>query len=178
MKPGNFLWLGFAAAMFVAFVPRAHEHATTHRKVVRSEVPPPPPSSASAKALAWYADETTIDRAPDGHFYADANVEGMPVHFLVDTGSTTVALTGSDASNAGLSWDDDQLRIVAKGASGPVYGVPATLNSVSLGDFTRHDVAAVIVPQGLPVSLLGQSFLSQFGKLDISGDRMTLGGTQ
>jgi len=176
MKPGNFLWLGFAAAMFIIFVPRAHEHATSRYQRVRAEVPPPPPPS-SAKALAWYADETVVNREPDGHFYADANVEGTPIHFLIDTGASMVALTGSDASSAGLSWDDDHLQIVGQGASGPIYGVPATLDKVSLGDFTRHDVAAVIVPSGLPVSLLGQSFLSQMGKLDISGDRMTLGGT-
>jgi aspartyl protease family protein len=36
------------------------------------------------------------------------------------------------------------------------------------------NVEAIIVPEGLDVSLLGQSFLSKIPNVNISGDRMTL----
>jgi len=100
------------------------------------------------------------------------------VHFLVDTGSSLVALTADDASAVGLDWSDDQLSYVGQGAGGAIYGVHTTLDEVALGGFRGRHVAAVIIPEGLPVSLLGQSFLSQVPKLDIAGDKMTLAGAE
>jgi len=35
-------------------------------------------------------------------------------------------------------------------------------------------VAAVIIPEGLQVSLLGQSFLAKIGVVEIAGDAMVL----
>ena len=173
MKPGTIFWLLFAGAMFLIFAPHVvdREHSA---RVAAAEVP----GAAQAKTLAWYAGETVLDRKPDGHFYADATVEGAPVRFLVDTGATVVLLTGEDAAAAGLSWNEDDVHVVAQGASGPIYGVPATLAEVSLGGIDTHAVPAMIVPHDLPISLLGQSFLSRVGNIDVSDDKMTLGGAQ
>lgn len=171
MKPVHLLWLAAAGGLFMLFVPRGHQMALSSHHDVTVER-----THAPAATIAFYGGETVLDREPDGHFYADANVEGMPVHFLVDTGASVVALTGNDAADIGLDWRDDQLRLVGQGASGPIYGVPTTLDDVSLGGFRGKNVAAVIIPDGLPVSLLGQSFLSKVPKLNIAGDRMTLGG--
>jgi aspartyl protease family protein len=74
----------------------------------------------------------------------------------------------------GLDWDPDALAPVARGASGPVMGVPVTLPEIAVGDFEAHNVQAVIVPEGLAISLLGQSFLSQVPKMGIVDDRLTL----
>ncbi len=120
-------------------------------------------------------DGTVLDRAPDGHFYADALVDSQQVHFLVDTGATIVALTGDDARAAGLDWTDADLVRIGRGASGDVYGVPVRIDHLELGDFTANDVEAAIVPEGLDVSLLGQSFLAHLGQVKIDGSRMVLG---
>ena len=47
-------------------------------------------------------------------------------------------------------------------------------NRVTVGDLQADNVEAVIIPEGLDVSLLGQSFLSQVENVQIEGDRMTL----
>ena len=47
---------------------------------------------------------------------------------------------------------------------------------MQLGDFEGRGVEAVVIPEGLPVSLLGQSFLSQIPRVAMEGDRMVLGG--
>jgi aspartyl protease family protein len=171
MKPVHLLWLAAAGGLFVLFAPRDRSLSFSSRHDVTVAHTSPPPAT-----IAFYGDETVLARQPDGHFYADANVEGMPVHFLVDTGASVVALTGEDASNIGLDWSDEDLRLVGQGANGPIYGVPETLDEVSLGGFRGQHVAAVIIPDGLPVSLLGQSFLSRVPKLNIASDRMTLDG--
>jgi aspartyl protease family protein len=126
-----------------------------------------------AVASGW-GGEMALERESDGHFYATAEVGGSDYRMLVDTGATVVALTGDDARRMGLDWDPNALAPVARGASGPVMGVPVTIPELAVGDFAAREVQAVIVPEGLGVSLLGQSFLSHVPKVDISDDRLTL----
>lgn len=122
----------------------------------------------------WHGGEMTLDREPDGHFYAGVRIDTSDVRMLVDTGASMIALTGEDARDAGLYWDPNDLQPVARGASGVVMGVPVRLPEVAVGDFVARDVEAVIVPEGLGISLLGQSFLSHIETVNISGDTLTL----
>jgi aspartyl protease family protein len=174
MKPMSLVWLAALAGLLALCAPREHGLTLTGH----DEVTAAAPAHAPQATIAWLGDRTVLDRQADGHFYADAEVAGMPVHFLVDTGASVIALTADDAASAGLEWTDDDLRYVGQGASGAIYGVPVTLDDVSLGGFRGEGVEAVIVPRGLTVSLLGQSFLSRVPKLDIAGDKMTLGGAE
>lgn len=119
--------------------------------------------------------EVTLHRAPDGHFYADVVVNGQSLHMLVDTGATVIALTGDDARRLGVSWNSFELATIGQGASGPVEGINTRLGRVTLGSFEASDVGAVVIPEGLHVSLLGQSFLSSLGSVQISDDRMVIG---
>lgn len=122
------------------------------------------------------APPTELRRAGDGHFYAGVTANGRVITMLVDTGASVVALTGADARAAGLHWNPGQLGVVAQGASGPIRGVTLTLDLMTLGSHEARDVAAVIIPDGLPISLLGQSFLATIEPVRIERDRMVLGG--
>lgn len=134
------------------------------------------PRLAAVRSSATPFDEgTVLARASDGHFYADVEVDGQPFRMLVDTGASVVALTGSDAEAMGLSWSEDEVAIVARGAGGPVAGVHATIPAMVLGQHEVAQVPAVIVPEGLDVSLLGQSFLGTIGSVRIDGNHMVLG---
>lgn len=132
-------------------------------------------SSHQSRREAWLSGGTVLDREPDGHFYADATVASHRAHFLVDTGASIVALTAADAEAAGLDWSEDDLRPIGRGASGTVHGIPVRLQRIELGGFEATDVEAAIIPEGLDVSLLGQSFLSKLQGVRIEGDRMTIG---
>ena len=123
----------------------------------------------------WVTGEFVIPRADDGHFYAEVSVDGTPSTMLVDTGATMIALSGEDAEAMGLSWSESDIEPVARGANGVVYGVPLTLQSVQLGGIEARGVAAVVVPEGLGISLLGQSFLSRIERVEMQQDRMVLG---
>jgi aspartyl protease family protein len=124
----------------------------------------------------WLSGEVVLPRADDGHFYADVTVNGSSARMLVDTGATPVALTADDARAIGLMWSDSDIQPVAKGANGMVYGVPVTLAQVQLGDLEARGVAAIVVTDGLEISLLGQSFLSKIERVEMEQDRMVLGG--
>jgi aspartyl protease family protein len=53
-------------------------------------------------------------------------------------------------------------------------GVPVTIPDMAVGDFEAHNVQAIIVPDGLPVSLLGQSFLRHVPNVSIADNSLTL----
>jgi len=124
----------------------------------------------------WFAGEVVLNREADGHFYADPVVDGVSAHMLVDTGASVVALTAEDADSMGIAWDPATVRPVARGASGVVHGVPVTIERMQLGQLEAERVRAVVVPEGLGVSLLGQTFLSQIERVRVEQDRMVLGG--
>ena len=126
------------------------------------------PSPASSMG-GW----TTLERGANGHFFADAQVNGTTVHFLIDTGASGVALTADDARRAGLQFSEQEFSPVGSGASGEVRGKLVSLDHVSLGGRQVDNVSGVIL-EGGEMSLLGQSFLSQMGTIEISGDRMTI----
>jgi aspartyl protease family protein len=130
-------------------------------------------AAAQASTSAW--EEDVLMRDQDGHFYADVRVDGNSYRMLVDTGATVVALTGADAEAMGLDWREEDVRPVAQGASGPVSGVHATIPNLALGNHEVSGVPALIIPEGLEISLLGQSFLGTIGSVRISGDQMVLG---
>jgi aspartyl protease family protein len=138
--------------------------------------PRPIPTADLAQAgdkQAW-GGVMVLDREGDGHFYATAQIDAGDYRMLVDTGASVVALTGEDARDMGLDWDPNALGPVAQGASGPVMGVHTTIPQMAVGDFEARNVEAVIVPEGLPVSLLGQSFLSHVPNVAIADDKLTL----
>jgi len=152
-----------------AFVATAPENAEYAPKSAQSA------SDAAQSDSDWYAGDHSLTREFDGHFYADAQVDGASVRMMVDTGASVIALTGDDAMTIGLDWSDDEVRNIGTGASGAVYGVPAMLDEVEIGGIARHNVRAVIIPEGLEISLLGQSYLSKINNVSIEDDQMILG---
>jgi aspartyl protease family protein len=159
-----------AIAAGVAFLAPHNDDAA--KKPARSLIGNASPAPSSDKP-AW-GGEMVLDRANDGHFYATAQIDTGDYQMLVDTGASVVALTGDDAHAIGLDWDPNALAPVAQGASGPVMGVPVTIPDMAVGDFEAHNVQAIIVPDGLPVSLLGQSFLRHVPTVSIADNSLTL----
>lgn len=134
-------------------------------------------SFAEAEASSVRSNQTDgtveLTREADGHFYADVQVNGATLHMLVDTGATAIALSREDARSAGLATSIGMPEVVGRGADGDVHGEVATLDRVSLGQKTVEGLEAVVLNSG-EQSLLGQSFLSKFDKVEIEGDRMLL----
>lgn len=114
-----------------------------------------------------------LRRESNGHFYADAQINGQNVRFLVDTGATSIALTRDDARRAGLGVSIGMPNVVGQGAAGEVRGEYVTLDRVSLGGMTAERMPAIVLDTG-GQSLLGQSFLSRFASVEIRGDTMVL----
>src|SRR3954471_22125722 len=58
---------------------------------------------SGASSVSSDGSSVEIERSSDGHFYADVQINGAPVHMLVDTGATGIALSRDDAHSAGVA---------------------------------------------------------------------------
>src|SRR5690349_9244692 len=69
-----------------------------------------------------------LQRSENGHFYADVEVNGVPVHMLVDTGASGIALSADDARRAGIATSIGMNDVVGQGAGGSVHGDFVTID--------------------------------------------------
>jgi aspartyl protease family protein len=119
--------------------------------------------------------ELVVGRGPDGHFHLDAQVNGVSVRFLVDTGATATVLSHADAERAGVHLDELQFDRPVMTANGLAYFARARLASLEIGPFRMSDVAVgVMPPDTLSVSLLGMSTINLFRGWRVEDDRLIL----
>jgi len=119
------------------------------------------------------AQSATITADLQGHFPADAQVNGRPMRFLVDTGATYVSLPSADARRLGIDYAKGQ-QVLMRTASGGARGYMVKLDTVSVGSVTVYGVDAVVLEgEGLAVPLLGMSFLNRMD-MKREGNIMTL----
>lgn len=103
----------------------------------------------------------TLKRSPDGHYSAEALINGERVSVLVDTGATGVAISQNVADRLGLK---SQQAVTTHTANGEAIAYLVRLKSLQLGGIVAHDVSATIAPGLQGDALLGMSFL---GRMDV-----------
>src|SRR5438034_5225685 len=96
------------------------------------------PAAPAPQARAAYINSQVFRAGSAGHVVIDANVNGAPVKFLVDTGATMVVLTKHDAAAAGLNNLEFTMRTST--ANGVARAAPATLREVRIRDLAAEDV--------------------------------------
>ncbi len=120
------------------------------------------------------AEAAAIAKAADGHFWAEGQVNGSRVRFLVDTGASSVALTPMDAQRLGLNTGRLIYDTPIHTANGDSLAARVRLASVSVAGARMRDVDAVVVGRGLPSSLLGMSYLGRLSRLTATQDTLLL----
>jgi aspartyl protease family protein len=108
-----------------------------------------------------------------GQYFTTGSINGASTRFVVDTGATSVALSGADAQKLGLDYKKGRrgMTSTANGVA-PMYVI--TADKVSVGDITLHQVeVSVIEGTGLPITLLGMSFLNRL-EIKQDGGKMIL----
>jgi aspartyl protease family protein len=120
------------------------------------------------------SNEYVFRRAPDGHFYVDAEVNGATIHFLIDTGASLLTLSPEDARAAGLILSDSDFSQRATTANGIARIAPVMLREVDLQQIALTDVQAAVVELPMPTSLLGMSFLSRLQGYEVRDGELVL----
>ena len=95
-------------------------------------------SLACAGALRWMdgAGEAqaaiaapSVVRSADGHYWAEAVVDGKPMRMLVDTGASVVTLSRADAEKAGVSVVAPLARVTPLAPAPPIVRVISPIRS-------------------------------------------------
>ncbi|MCS6622948.1 TIGR02281 family clan AA aspartic protease [Roseibacterium beibuensis] len=150
---------------------------------------------ASALTTAWWMDQAGLRgqaqaavpisapatgapgqvlKAADGHYWAEADIDGRAVRVMVDTGASVVVLTPADAARLGLKLSPADFSGTVITASGPVRAAPVELQTVAVAGARVAAVEALVVEQGLPHSLLGMSYLGRLSSFSATPAGLTL----
>lgn len=132
-----------------------------------ARVAAPPPQSAEGNAAA-------IAKATDGHYWAEADVNGSRVRFLVDTGATAVALTLNDAKRLGFDPAQLDYSYQVMTASGQARAAAVKLASISVSGARVADVDALVIEKGLDTSLLGMTYLGRLSRWEATKTSLIL----
>ena len=116
----------------------------------------------------------SIAKASDGHYWAEADVNGARVRFLVDTGASAVALTLADAKRLGIATDKLSYSYKVMTASGEARAAQVTLGKVSVAGTQLRDVEALVIDKGLDSSLLGMTYLGRLASFEATRTALIL----
>lgn len=126
-------------------------------------------------ALSTAQGEAELHRAWDGHYRAEAQINGISVLMLVDTGASMVLLPYEVAHDLGIDRERLEYSLPVTTANGQSHVAPVTLSSIKIGPIAVFDVeAAVARPGMLKTGLLGMSFLEKIDETSFRKGRLLL----
>jgi aspartyl protease family protein len=142
------------------------------------------PAVASAKSWATgilYGNDQAVTggvvklrKQDDGHFYADATINGVSRHMLIDSGATTTALSVVTAKAAKLDLDESPFGTILHTANGEVSANVSTVKTLQLGSIIASDLPVVVSENFGDQDVLGMNFLSRLQSWRVEGDWLVL----
>jgi aspartyl protease family protein len=105
--------------------------------------------------------EVRIRMAGDGHFWADASVNGVRRRMLIDSGATVTALSEETAAAAGVAPSMGPVPVVLRTANGLAEGRTGTVSELRLGNVVARDLKVVVSPSFGNLDVVGMNLLSK-----------------
>jgi aspartyl protease family protein len=115
-----------------------------------------------------------VIKASDGHYWAEADVNGSRVRFLVDTGASAVALTADDARRLGFDPAKLNYAYSVMTANGQAKAAAIKLASVSVAGAKVANVDALVIDHGMDTSLLGMTYLGRLSRFEATRTALIL----
>lgn len=116
--------------------------------------------------------EVQVFRDLQGMYKTTGSINGMPIHFLVDTGATTIAISSAQARRLGIDYRvvGEPGQVITASRVESAYSV--MLDRVKVGDIQLRNVQGMVMEGNMPdIPLLGMSFL---GRLEMQNDGQRL----
>ena len=154
-------WVGIFAAGFVLFTFRDDLGWVMQR--LRAEATGTPVEQGK---------ETRIPMAVDGHFWVDAELNGEPVKFLIDSGATMTTIGRQTAQRANVEINPAQDQIVRTG-NGIIKVSRGRATSLEIAQIKRRDLA-LHVADTEDLNVLGMNFLSSLDRWGVEGRWLVL----
>jgi len=120
------------------------------------------------------AQRATLIADTGGHFVTQAEVNGISMKFMVDTGASLVTLSSGEARRAGINYLAGQ-KATLQTANGTTTAYRVKIDTVRLGDISLTNVDGAVVEGNVmgEHGLLGLSFLNRVS-MQRDGSTMTL----
>ena len=107
-----------------------------------------------------------------GHYYVKGSADGVPLDFMIDTGSTHVVVSKETAERLPVGPLNFDLPTYT--ANGRIQNAQITIHKLIIGPYAVTDIPAVVNGGEIDVSLLGMNWLSLFRSIEIENGVMTL----
>lgn len=127
-----------------------------------------------SKGLQNTPNSVTFPVSSDGHFYISAQVNGVPVVFLADTGASSIVLSPSDAKRLGINPAELAFDRIYETANGTVRGSSVRLDDFRVQRIHLQGIRASVNEAEMSNSLLGMTFFKRLRRYEVKGDRLTL----
>ena len=116
--------------------------------------------------------ETRIPMAIDGHFWVEAELNGKPVKFLIDSGATMTTIDRDTAVRVGVEVSPQRDQFVRTG-NGIIRVSSGRADELQVGGISRRDVALQIAEND-DLNVLGMNFLSSLSRWGVEGRWLVL----
>lgn len=118
--------------------------------------------------------ELVVPQDEQGAFEVIARVDGQPVRFMVDTGSSDTVLSPDDARRLGADLSALPFRTPAETANGIGYSAPWKVRRIEVGPIAFDDLPVSINQAPMTRSLLGRDFLGRLESYQVRGRSLYL----
>lgn len=115
-----------------------------------------------------------VPMAIDGHFWIQAEINGRPVRFLVDSGATMTTIDRDLANSIGIATNGARDQLVRTG-NGFIKVSSGIARTVQIGGLERRDVRLHIAEND-DLNVLGMNFLSSLNRWGVEGRWLVLEG--
>src|SRR3954451_7560837 len=116
--------------------------------------------------------ETRIPMAIDGHFWIQAELNGKPVKFLIDSGATMTTIDRDTAARVGVEVSPRRDQFVRTG-NGIIRVSSGRAGELQVGGISREDVGLQIAEND-DLNVLGMNFLSSLSRWGVEGRWLVL----
>lgn len=118
--------------------------------------------------------EVRIRMARDGHFWADATLNGVRRRMLIDSGATVTAISEATAAAARVEGSGAPVPVLLKTANGMAPARAGSVEELRLGNIVARDLKVVVSPAFGDMEVIGMNFLSKLASWRVEGRTLIL----
>lgn len=159
------IWFAIFVFLMIGYSYR-HELSRVKDKVTAEFMP--------AKGFQQKPNTVSFPVSSDGHYYIQAEVNGVRILFLADTGATHIVLSPRDAVKLGLEPETLKFDRYYETANGLVRGSSIRISDFTVGSIHLTDIGASVNEAAMRNSLLGMTFFKQLKGYEVRDSVLTL----
>ena len=119
-------------------------------------------------------DELRVRMSPDGHFWVNATIDGVPRRMLIDSGATVTALSPRTVQRAGIDTGTGLTPVVLRTANGAAPASTGSIGELRVGNIVARNLKIVTSPGLGDMDVIGMNFLSQLQSWRVEGRTLVL----